>query len=261
MCRLFAYLDDEPLLLKDVIWPRHAMTIVNARFILPVHTRIQPFLRELQVGPLAANDACSPDPLTNMNGFGAGCITTSERDSSPCSNSKSDVCCGDRCHAFVFGRHLFANNGILVPPPRGTNRPSSGPGDVEHISVVYFFILMGKDGNWESSGLTERELSTLKLVAMSGSSPGAMRYGRPKGLEPLSLYPYYSRTAGERLHRKYKGLPSDIGDLGGGEHTWIEVASEPSAFNQSERKLMASSHRPSWLVAADMVAGVHVEHL
>ncbi|GKT59709.1 N-terminal nucleophile aminohydrolase [Colletotrichum tofieldiae] len=198
------------------------------------------------------------------------------------------------CHPFVFGRHLFAHNGILAMLqylPLRYQQAIVGTTDAEHIAAVYFFILCGKDGNWESVydagemaaamretvvmleklqtefGPPEREFNTLNLVAMSGSSLVAVRYGSPKGLEPPSLY--YSTTAGATLNRRYKGFPSDVGESGDGdseddgrlekkshgEH--VVVASEPSTFNQSEWELV----EPSQMVVADIAVGVHVEHL
>jgi len=347
MCRWFAYLGNEPQLLEDVvIRPRHAIVKqIDVHFLPAGHTPVQPSLGELQVVPLAASDAGSPNALTNMDGFGVGWFTSSECDFKQHTDSKwpeslrpvvykstrpplndlvlKSIVRGTssnavlahiraapgltpvvetNCHPFVFGRHLFAHNGILGSFPRirtailqylplKYQQAVIGTTDAEHIAAIYFFILCGKDGNWESAydakdmavamretivllekmqtefGPAERESNTLNLVAMSGSSLVAVRYGSPKGLEPPSLY--YSTTAGATLNRKYKGFPSDISGSGDGdaeedgrlektshgEH--VVVASEPSTFNKSEWELV----EPSQMVVADISAGVHVEHL
>ncbi|KAK6211184.1 glutamine amidotransferase class-II [Colletotrichum tabaci] len=350
MCRWFAYLGDEPQLLEDlIIRPRHAIVKqVDEHFLPAGHAKARPFLGELQVAPLSANDAGSPNPLTNMDGFGVGWFTSSECDFNPYTDFKwpeslrpvtyknirpplndlvlKSIVRGTssnavlahiraapgltpvvetNCHPFVFGRHLFAHNGILGSFPRirtailqylplRYQQAIVGTTDAEHIAAVYFFILCGKDGNWETMydagemaaamretivmlekmqtefGPVEREFNTLNLVAMSGSTLVAVRYGSPKGLEPPSLY--YSTTAGATLNRKYKGFPSDIGDgedggdgdsdddgrlekSGHGEH--VVVASEPSTFNQGEWELV----EPSQMVVADIGVGVYVEHL
>ncbi|KAK1964063.1 glutamine amidotransferase class-II [Colletotrichum sublineola] len=329
MCRLFAYLGDEPQLLEDVVMrPRHAIVKqIDEHFLPTGHTSVQPFLGELQVAPLAANDAGSPNALTNMDGFGwpESLRPVVYKNIRPPLNdlvlksivrgtSSNAVLAHIRaapgltpvvetnCHPFVFGRYLFAHNGILGSflrirtailqyLPLRYQQAIIGTTDAEYIAAVYFFILCGKDGNWESVydagdmavamretivmlekmqtefGPPERESNMLNLVAMSGSSLVAVRYGSPKGLEPPSLY--YSTTAGATLNRKYKGFPSDIGGSGDvdaeedgrlektshGEH--VVVASEPSTFNQSEWMLV----EPSQMVVADITAGVHVEHL
>ncbi|EFQ33821.1 glutamine amidotransferase class-II [Colletotrichum graminicola] len=328
MCRWFAYLGDEPQLLEDVvIRPRHAIVKqIDAHFLPAGHTRVQPSLGELQVAPLAANNAGSPNALTNMDGFGVGWFTSSECDFKQYRDSKwpeslrpvvyksirpplndlvlKSIVRGTSSNAVLA--HIRAAPGltpvvetnchpirtaILQYLPLEYQQAIVGTTDAEHIAAVYFFILCGKDGNWElvydakdmavamretivllekmqtEFRPAEREFNTLNLVTMSGSSLLAVRYGSPKGLQPPSLY--YSTTAGATLNRKYKGFPSDISGSGDGDAEedgrlektshgkHVVVASEPSTFNESEWELV----EPSQMVVADISTGVHVEHL
>ncbi|WYZ44897.1 hypothetical protein EsH8_VIII_000213 [Colletotrichum jinshuiense] len=345
MCRWLAYLGDEPQLLEDlVLRPRHAIVKQVDEHFLPVgHIRstssgVQP------IAPSSANDVGSPNPFSNMDGFGIGWYTSNQCDFDPYTNytgpeslrpvvyknirpplndlvfksiaggtSTNAVLAHIRaapgltpvvetnCHPFAFGRHLFAHNGVLGSfasirtallqyLPLRYQKAIIGTTDAEHIAALYFFILCGKEGDWESPyGVGEmaaamretisllremqvefaepRESSTLNLVVLSGSSLVAVRYASPEGLEPPSLY--YSTTAGPTLNRKYKGSSDMTTDPSSNvadddprpskkDHaSHVVVASEPTTLNPDEWVLV----EPSQMVVASLELGVHCEKL
>ncbi|KAF9880115.1 glutamine amidotransferase class-II [Colletotrichum karsti] len=294
MCRWFIYLGDEPQLLEDlVLRPRHSIVKqVDEHFLPSGHTPFDPWQAEYAT-PSSANDTGSPNPLTNMDGFGVGWYSTAQCEFDPDEQgegrealrpvvyknirpplndlvfksiakgtSTSAVLAHVRaapgltpvvetnCHPFVFGRHMFAHNGILGSfpiirtailqyLPLRYQAAILGTTDAEHVAALYFFILCGAAGDWnklyevsvmgqamrETISMLEdmqrefaggegssRAPNTLNLVVTSGSSLVALRYASPKNHEPPSLY--YSTKAGPTLNRKFKGNPDETGDGG-----------------------------------------------
>ncbi|KAL0944884.1 N-terminal nucleophile aminohydrolase (glutamine amidotransferase class-II) [Colletotrichum truncatum] len=265
------------------------MLVVDDHFLPSGHTPFDPWQAEYAT-PSSANDTGSPNPLTNMDGFGIGWYTSSQCEFDPRAQSSGreslrpvvykntrpplndlvfkSIARGTstqavlahvraapgltpvvetNCHPFVFGRHLFAHNGILgyfsviktvilQYLPLRYQTAILGTTDAEHIAALYFFILCEETGDWNSlypidkmakamsetvamlEGMQKefvgkrgpaQENNTLNLVVTSGSSLVALRYASPNGVEPPSLY--YSKTAGATLNRKFKGHPNSVG--------------------------------------------------
>ncbi|KAK4686584.1 glutamine amidotransferase, partial [Tremellales sp. Uapishka_1] len=75
MCRWFTYLGEEPQLLEDILLrPSHSIVKQSAA-TPPSHSLSSPERaksHEKMLKPTSANDTGSPNPLTNMDGFGVG---------------------------------------------------------------------------------------------------------------------------------------------------------------------------------------------
>ncbi|ORY27813.1 glutamine amidotransferase class-II [Naematelia encephala] len=74
MCRWFAYLGDEPQLLEDVLLrPSHSLVKqIDEHFLPSGHLAFSPDTSKSAIAPSSANDTGSPNPQTNMDGFGVG---------------------------------------------------------------------------------------------------------------------------------------------------------------------------------------------
>nr|XP_031857441.1 uncharacterized protein CI109_007168 [Kwoniella shandongensis]KAA5524513.1 hypothetical protein CI109_007168 [Kwoniella shandongensis] len=75
MCRWFTYLGEEPQLLEDVLLrPSHSLIKqIDEHYLPPSHKPFDPQTSgSTSVSPSSANDSGSPNPLTNMDGFGIG---------------------------------------------------------------------------------------------------------------------------------------------------------------------------------------------
>ncbi|KAK8846802.1 hypothetical protein IAR55_005890 [Kwoniella newhampshirensis] len=80
MCRWFTYLGEEPQLLEDlVLRPTHSLVKqIDEHYLPPSHKSFDPLPHKLpsqspsSLSPTSANDTGSPNPLTNMDGFGIG---------------------------------------------------------------------------------------------------------------------------------------------------------------------------------------------
>ncbi|KAF6824751.1 N-terminal nucleophile aminohydrolase (glutamine amidotransferase class-II) [Colletotrichum plurivorum] len=83
MCRWFTYLGNEDQLLEDlVLRPRHAIVKqVDEHFLPPGHTQFDP--SQAAAAPSTANNTGSPNPQTNMDGFGVGWYTTAQCEYDP----------------------------------------------------------------------------------------------------------------------------------------------------------------------------------
>ncbi|KAK4698925.1 hypothetical protein P7C70_g7346, partial [Phenoliferia sp. Uapishka_3] len=66
MCRWFAILTEEPALMADVLLrPKHSIVkMIDSHFLPDVHVQFQ------------ASDSGSPNPLSNLDGFGVAWYTT-----------------------------------------------------------------------------------------------------------------------------------------------------------------------------------------
>ncbi|CAF3495166.1 unnamed protein product [Rotaria socialis] len=152
MCRWFAYIGEEPILLEDVlIKPKHSIVKqIDAHFLPNLHATYDPHLHQRTLSSGVASDEHGPNHFTNVDGFGLGYYTgvaaefNGDNVNRPCvyKNVRPplndfnliSLCAhtSSKCvfahiraatslssavetnnHPFVFGRYLFMHNGMI----------------------------------------------------------------------------------------------------------------------------------------------------
>lgn len=152
MCRWFAYIGEEPILLEDVlITPKHSIVKqIDTHFLPNLHVTYDAHLHRYKLSSGVASDEHGPNHFTNVDGFGMGYYTgiaaefNDDNVNRPCvyKNVRPplndfnliSLCAhtSSKCvfahiraatnlspavetnnHPFVFGRYLFMHNGMI----------------------------------------------------------------------------------------------------------------------------------------------------
>lgn len=153
MCRWFAYIGEEPILLEDIlIRPKHSIIKqIDVHYLPDLHVVFDPHRHRNKFSSGTASDDHGPNHLTNVDGFGLGYYTGASAEfnddnvNRPCvyKNTRPplndlnliSLCAhtSSKCvfahiragsilsptvetnnHPFVFGRYLFMHNGMVA---------------------------------------------------------------------------------------------------------------------------------------------------